>query len=141
MRPETENAALEIYAAMDSTSATGAYRFVISPGADTVIEVESELNFRTDIRQLGLAPLTSMFYFAEHSERVFDDFRAQVHDSDALQIIRGAGDVLVRPLNNPHNVSNSYFSGEDMVQFGLLQRDRDYEAYQDAGAQYHNGLR
>ena len=138
VRPETENAALEIYAAMDSTSVTGAYRFVISPGADTVIEVESELNFRTDIRQLGLAPLTSMFYFAEHSERVFDDFRSQVHDSDALQIIRGAGDVLVRPLNNPHNVSNSYFSGEDVVQFGLLQRDRNYEAYQDAGAQYHN---
>ncbi|MEP5762405.1 MAG: glucan biosynthesis protein G [Litoreibacter sp.] len=138
VRPTAEDAALEVYAAMDSASVTGAYRFTISPGADTVIEVDAELNFRRSVRQLGLAPLTSMFYFAEHSERGFDDFRPQVHDSDALQIIRGSGDVLLRPLNNPHSVSNSYFSGEDVVQFGLLQRDRDYDAYQDAGAQYHN---
>ncbi|WP_187430360.1 glucan biosynthesis protein [Roseobacter fucihabitans] len=138
VRPKTQDTSLEIYAAMDSTSVTGAYRFVISPGADTVIEVDAELYFRAPVRQLGLAPLTSMFYFAEHSERRFDDYRPQVHDSDALQIIRGSGDVLLRPLNNPHRVSNSYFSGEDVVQFGLIQRDRDYEAYQDAGAQYHN---
>lgn len=138
VRPATAESSLEIYAAMDSQSVTGAYRFVISPGADTVIEVHSELYFRAPIRKLGLAPLTSMFYFAEHSERRFDDFRPQVHDSDAVQIIRGSGDVLLRPLNNPHRVSNSYFAGDDMVQFGLIQRDRDYEAYQDAGAQYHN---
>ena len=137
VRPVADQTSLEVYAAMDSASVTGAYRFVISPGADTVIEVESELNFRAPVRQLGLAPLTSMFYFAEHSEREFDDFRSQVHDSDALQIMRGSGDVWLRPLNNPHTVSNSFFSGDDVVQFGLIQRDRDYEAFQDAGARYH----
>lgn len=138
VRPAAKDSALEICAAMDSPSVTGAYRFVISPGADTVIDVQSELYFRAPVRQLGLAPLTSMFYFSEHSERRFDDFRPQVHDSDALQIIRGSGDVLLRPLNNPYRVSNSYFAGDDVAQFGLIQRDRDYEAYQDAGAQYHN---
>ena len=138
VRPTTPGAPLEVYAAMDSASLTGAYRFVISPGADTVIDVEAELYFRKAVEQLGVVPLTSMFYFAEHSERRFDDFRPQVHDSEALMLVRGSGDVLVRPLNNPPRVANSYFADDDIVAFGLIQRDRSYEAYQDAGAQYHN---
>ena len=137
-QPATEDSAIEVYAAMDSASLTGAYRFVIAPGADTVIDVEAELYFRETVAQLGLAPLTSMFYFAEHSERRFDDFRPQVHDSDLLRMVRASGDVLVRPLNNPPRVSNSFFADDEIIEFGLVQRDRDYEAYQDAGAQYHN---
>lgn len=138
VRPAGPEDPLEVYAAMDSASLTGAYRFVISPGADTVIDVQAELTFRTGVEHLGVAPLTSMFYFAEHSERRFDDFRPQVHDSDALQLVRASGDVLLRPLNNPPRVSNSFFSDADITAFGLIQRDRSYEAYQDAGAQYHN---
>ena len=137
VRPDQDSDALEIYAALDSASVTGAYRFVISPGADTVIEIEMELNFRASIEQLGLVPLTSMFYFAEHSERKFDDYREQVHDSDALQVIEPSGDVLLRPLNNPYRVTNSYFATSEAAQFGLIQRDRNYEDYQDAGAHYH----
>lgn len=137
-RPETDDTALEIYAALDSTSVTGAYRFIITPGADTVIEVEAELYFRRSVGHLGLVPLTSMFLFAEHTERSFDDFRPQVHDSDALKLVQASGDVLVRPLNNPTRVSNSFFAGDDIVEFGLIQRDRHYENYHDAGAQYHN---
>lgn len=138
VRPSAASEQMEIYAAMDSASLTGAYRFVISPGADTVIDVEAELYFRNAVEHLGVAPLTSMFYFSEHSERRFDDYRPQVHDSDALQLLKASGDVMVRPLNNPPRVSNSFFADEDIIAFGLIQRDRAYETYQDAGAQYHN---
>lgn len=138
VKPEASEDAIEIFAAMESGSLTGAYRFQITPGADTVIEVEAELYFRETVDYLGLAPLTSMFYFNEHSERRFDDFRPQVHDSDALRMVRANGDVLIRPLNNPPRVSNSFFADNDIIEFGLIQRDRGYEAYQDAGAQYHN---
>ena len=137
-RPSATDDASEVYAAMDSASLTGAYRFVIAPGADTIIDVEATLYFRTDVAHLGVVPLTSMFYFAEHSNRRFDDFRPQVHDSDLLQMVRASGDILVRPLNNPPRVSNSFFADADIVSFGLVQRDRDYEAYQDAGAHYHD---
>lgn len=136
-RPQPGDAAITVYAAMDSASLTGAYRFVITPGADTVMDVEVQLYFRNGVDHLGVVPLTSMFYFAEHSARRFDDFRPQVHDSDMLQMVRGSGDVMVRPLNNPPRVSNSFFADNDITNFGLLQRDRSYEAYQDAGAQYH----
>ncbi|MEX0338766.1 MAG: glucan biosynthesis protein [Arenibacterium sp.] len=137
-RPSAQDRQITVYAAMDSASLTGAYRFVITPGADTTIDVEMALFFRDTVAHLGLAPLTSMFYFAEHSERRFDDFRPQVHDSDLLRMVDATGDILVRPLNNPPRVSNSFFSGDKIVEFGLVQRDRSYEAYQDAGAQYHN---
>lgn len=129
---------LTLYAALEGTSVTGAYRFVITPGADTVVEVEANLNFREDVPQLGLAPLTSMFFFAEHSDKTFNDYRPQVHDSDALKITRQDGDVLFRPLNNPPRVASSYFAEADPQSFGLVQRDRSYTDYQDAGARYHD---
>ena len=137
-RPASGQQHLVIYAAMDSPSLTGAYRFEIHPGADTVIDVEAEVTFRQDVKQLGIAPLTSMFFYSEHSERDFDDYRPQVHDSDALRIVRGDGDVLLRPLNNPPRVAGSYFAETDLRAFGLIQRDRAYADYQDAGARYHD---
>ena len=137
-RPQPEANELVLYAAIDSPSVTGAYRMVITPGDDTTMDVTASLHFRKDVRQLGLGALTSMFYFAEHSERRFDDFRKQVHDSDALRIERKDGDVLWRPLNNPTRVSNSYFVEPDVAQFGLIQRDRTYEDFADAGARYHD---
>lgn len=137
-RPGADDTSVTVYASMDSPSVTGAYRFVITPGDDTTVDVTSDLHFRSDVRQLGLGALTSMFYFAEHSARRFDDYRLQVHDSDALLIQRKDGEVLMRPLNNPLRVANSYFSEPDMAQFGLIQRDRRYEDYADAGALYHD---
>ncbi len=137
-RPVPGAQQLTLYAALDGTSVTGAYRFTITPGANTVVEVDANLTFRTAIPQLGLAPLTSMFFFAEHSEKAFNDYRPQVHDSDALKIIRQDGDVLFRPLNNPPRVASSYFADPGLQSFGLVQRDRRYTDYQDAGARYHD---
>ncbi|MEM0947955.1 MAG: glucan biosynthesis protein G [Pseudomonadota bacterium] len=137
-RPAADDRAIDVYATLDSASLTGAFHFTITPGADTTIDVEAELYFRETVSHLGLAPLTSMFYFAEHSERRFDDFRPQVHDSELVRMVRASGDVLVRPLNNPPRVSNSFFTDDQIIEFGLVQRDRSYEAYQDAGARYHN---
>ncbi|MEO1314213.1 MAG: glucan biosynthesis protein [Pseudomonadota bacterium] len=137
-RPEPGQQHLVLYAALDGASVTGAYRFEIHPGADTVIEVDANLYFRKDIRQLGIAPLTSMFLYSHYSARDFNDYRPQVHDSDAVMIERPDGDVLLRPLNNPPYVAGSYFAEPAMRSFGLLQRARDYEDFQDAGARYHD---
>jgi len=113
-----------------------AYRFVITPGAQTVMDVTARLYFRADVEQLGIAPLTSMFLFSEKNRSDFDDFRPNVHDSDGLRILRRDGDVIWRPLNNPSRLAGSYFSEENVRSFGLHQRDRDFESYQDASAHY-----
>ncbi len=82
----TDKGPLTLYAALESPSVTGAYRIVIDPASDarqeTVMEVTARLYFRADIAELGIAPLTSMFLFAETNRHEFDDYRPQVHDSN-----------------------------------------------------------
>jgi periplasmic glucans biosynthesis protein len=135
-RPEPGAMSITLYAALDSASVTGAYRFVITPGADTMVEVTARLFFRADVEQLGVAPLTSMFLFSEKNRDKFDDYRPNVHDSDGLRILRADGDLLWRPLNNPPRLAGSYLGESSPRRFGLHQRDRDFDNYQDSAAHY-----
>ncbi|WP_339764212.1 glucan biosynthesis protein G [uncultured Sulfitobacter sp.] len=137
-RPKAGQENVVVYAALDSPSCTGAYRFVIRPGAETTIDVTAKLHFRKDVEQLGVAALTSMFLFDEKNSDTFDDYRPQVHDSNALMVVRTDGDVLWRPLNNPPRLASTYLNEPNLKSFGLIQRDRDFTDYQDAGAQYQD---
>ncbi len=135
-RPSGFRETITVHAALESESVTGAYRFVITPGDETVMEVTARLFFRADVEQLGIAPLTSMFLFSEKNRADFDDFRPNVHDSDGLRVVRNDGDVIWRPLNNPSRLSSSYFVEQGVRSFGLHQRDRNFENYQDPAAHY-----
>ncbi len=135
-RPGAFRETITVHATLESPSVTGAYRFVITPGAETVMEVTARLFFRTDVEQLGVAPLTSMFLFSQQNRHQFDDYRPNVHDSDGLRIVRADGDILWRPLNNPVRLAGSYFAEENPRSFGLHQRDRDFVNYQDPSAHY-----
>lgn len=127
---------ITVYATLESPSVTGAYRFVIQPGTETVMDVTCRLFFRQDVAELGVAPLTSMFLFSEKNRSEFDDYRPNVHDSDGLHIVRADGDVIWRPLNNPPRLTGSYFAETAPRRFGLHQRDRSFDSYQDTGARY-----
>jgi glucans biosynthesis protein len=127
---------LTIHATLESPSVTGAYRIVIRPGIVTEMDVTARLFFRTEVAELGVAPLTSMFLFSEKNRAEFDDYRPNVHDSDGLRIVKADGDVIWRPLNNPPQLATSYFSEAAPRAFGLHQRDRDFASYQDIGARY-----
>jgi periplasmic glucans biosynthesis protein len=133
-------AALVAYAALEGPSVAGAYRFEIVPGNDaaqeTTIDVTARLFFRADVAELGVAPLTSMFLFAEANRAGFDDYRPQVHDSNGLMLTRQDGEVYWRPLSNTPGLGNSYFWESNPKAFGLYQRGREFETYQDAGAHY-----
>ena len=86
-KPSQGEDRLKMYAILDSVSCVGAYRFVIIPGDTTVMEVEAVLYFRDGdkvravnadrkpIKTIGMAPLTSMFWFGKASEKRFDDYR------------------------------------------------------------------
>ena len=125
-----------VHAALESQSCTGAYRFVIRPGLETVIDVTVRLFFRQAVDEIGVAPLTSMFLYSEKNRSDFDDYRPAVHDTDGLRIVRKDGDVIWRPLNNPPRLTGSYFAEEGMRSFGLMQRDREFASYQDNAAHY-----
>jgi glucans biosynthesis protein len=127
---------MNVYALMDSVSVAGAYRFTITPGASTVVVVKAAIYCRKNPQVFGVAPLTSMFWHGENSDAA-RDFRPEVHDSDGLLMHNGAGEWLWRPLVNPRHVRVSAFSDDNPRAFGLLQRDRNFENYQDLEASYH----
>ncbi len=133
-----EDGLVAIYAALDSPSVAGAYRFILTPGPATVMDVTARLFFREDVAELGVAPLTSMYLYSDTNRAQFDDFRPRVHDSDGLKIVQQNADEIWRPLNNPNRLSGSYFQQTDPRRFGLHQRERAFESYQDTEARYHD---
>ncbi len=136
-RPAASDDHVTVFALMEGESVTGAYRFVIRPGRSTVVDVRASLYFRRPVGILGLAPLTSMFWRGENSHSPADDFRPEVHDSDGLQIQTGSGEWIWRPLVNHRELRVATFADNDPRGFGLLQRDRNFESYQDLEASYH----
>jgi glucans biosynthesis protein len=133
-----ENAlSLEIYALMESASATGAYRFVVTPGEATHVDVHAVAFFRKKVRRLGLAPLTSMYWFGENHRLDIRDFRPEVHDSDGLLMHPKKEEWIWRPLSNARFMRENLFQDHEPKGFGLLQRDRNFDNYQDLEARYH----
>ena len=91
---------------------------------------------RRPIPRIGIAPLTSMFYVGENDRRFHDDFRPELHDSDGLLMHTGSGEWIWRPLRNPREISFSSFLDNNPRGFGLMQRDRTFEHYQDLDLGY-----
>jgi glucans biosynthesis protein len=135
-RPVLGARTLTIYALLDSPRASTAYQFVLRPGVDTEITVRARLYLRDRVAKLGLAPLTSMFDFGENQRAANEDFRPEVHDSDGLSIHAATGEWIFRPLTNPKRLLVSSFQLNNPVGFGLMQRDRNFDDYQDLEAHY-----
>ena len=126
-----------IYALLEGESLTGAYRFVCQRAEQTDMEIEAHLYARNDITRLGIAPLTSMYWYGENDRRNAVDWRPEIHDSDGLLMKNGAGETLWRPLNNPPRVMTNAFADATPRGFGLMQRDRTPASYSDPGLNYH----
>jgi glucans biosynthesis protein len=136
-RPTAGSDNVIIHALLDSPSCTGAYRFDIAYGDTTVMQVEAEIFAREDMSHIGIAPLTSMFLFDDMNRQRFDDFRPAVHDSDGLLIHNGSGEIIWRPLANPLNLQISAFADNNPKGFGLFQRSREFNQFNDLEAHYH----
>lgn len=137
VEPREGDTFLEVFALLDSPSVAGAYRFEIEPGVSTDARIEVSLFFRKKNASIGLAPLTSMFWYGEnHSQHPFADWRPEVHDSDGLLLKTRDGETIWRPLYNHHALRHTNYEAPDVRGFGLLQRDRDFEHYQDLSNPY-----
>lgn len=122
---------MRIHALLDGPGITGAYRFDLHRTEGVVIEVDCRLFLRRDITRLGIAPLTSMYWFSEYGRGRDLDWRPEIHDSDGLAILNGAGERIWRPLRNPPFPTASAFADFNPRGFGLLQRDRNFDHYLD----------
>jgi glucans biosynthesis protein len=135
-RPQPGQTSLVVHALLDSQSVTGAFKFTIRPGAETVFDVESALYPRVDIIQPGIATLTGMFYFDANNRNAVNDWRPAAHDSEGLSLWTGSGEQIWRPLNDPGTLQISAFGDLNPHGFGLMQRKRSFSDYQDLGLQY-----
>jgi len=155
-KPQPGAGEVTFFAILDSRSCAGAYRFVLRPGASSTAEVDAVLFWRSEeliraaceaqkvpyepLKTVGLAPLTSMFWFGENTEGKPDDYRTEVHDTDGLLVQLENGETVWRPLSNPprhHLIRHSVFKADNPKAFGLLQRDREYLNYHEISNHYH----
>lgn len=138
--PEGPDDDLTVWALLDGPSLTGAYRFGLHRGREGEeghrVEVSARLFMRQEVERLGVAPLTSMYWYSER-ERASIDWRPEIHDSDGLAIATGAGERIWRPLENPRGVETFSFLDDGPKGFGLIQRDRAFAHYEDDGVFYN----
>lgn len=135
-RPSANAAGIVIHALLESASTTGAYRFSVMPGTETIMDVTLTLYPRVTLDSVGIAPLTSMFFFDESNRSRIDDFRDEVHNSDGLQIVMDSGEQVWRPLANPTQLQVSSFTSTAPRAFGLVQRSRRISDFQDLDRRY-----
>ncbi|MBF0619710.1 MAG: glucan biosynthesis protein [Candidatus Omnitrophica bacterium] len=137
VRPLPGASEITFYALLDSDSVTGAYAFIVRPGDETEMKIKSVLFVRRKIEKLGVAPLTSMFFYGENGGFKGDtEFRPEVHDSDGFLIQAKSKEWTWHPLVNPAKLLINSFGGDQPLGFGLLQRDTDFDHYQDLEARY-----
>ena len=129
--------AITIYALLEGESGAGAWRFVNRHSKVGVTQdVSLAFWLRRDVARIGFAPLTSMFWYGEGNRVQGIDWRPEIHDSDGLELWTGQGERLWRPLTNPRTPTINSFADKGPRGFGLLQRDRHFDHYQDDGAFY-----
>jgi len=129
--PAAGSKAITVLALLDGPSLAGAFRFVMRRDKAVVIDIEKALHLRRDVARLGIAPLTSMYWYSETAKPTAIDWRPEIHDSDGLSLWTGAGERIWRPLNNPPRTTASAFADERPRGFGLMQRDRLFDHYLD----------
>jgi glucans biosynthesis protein len=133
---EAPEGGLVIYALLESPRATGAYRMATAHRDGVFQDIEAALFLRGDVARLGIAPLTSMFWYGKNNHFVGPDWRPEIHDSDGLEMQLASGERIWRPLNNPPRVMVNSFRADNVRGFGLAQRERSFEQYQDDGVFY-----
>ncbi|WP_287124090.1 glucan biosynthesis protein G [Chromohalobacter sp.] len=154
VKPSPDSQYLTVFALLDSPSLTGAYRFVLRPGEDTVVDVSSRLFTRNAVEKLGIAPLTSMYLYGPAQPSDSLNYRPAIHDANGLLIhdgggagTNGSGDGeskddgskpgwTWRPLANPSQLMVNNQQVASLKGFGLLQRSHDFHDYEDLMDRY-----
>ncbi|MGO4386240.1 glucan biosynthesis protein [Microvirga sp. 2YAF29] len=130
-RPGIGSNSITVHGVLDSESTTGAVRMTFRPGDMTIIDVETTLFPRANLDHVGLGAIASTYFYGPNDRRTADDIRPAVYESSGLQMLNGQGEWLWRPLHNPETLQISAFVDNTPKGFGLLQRERAYEAFQD----------
>ncbi len=137
-KPLPTDRALTLWALLDSPSVAGAFEYEITPGTTTVAKTRVVYFPRQLVRKFGVAPVTSMFWYDGNNHPPYSDYRPEVHDSDGLLMASGKGQTLWRPLDAAKMMRVNVYADLNPRGYGLVQRDRNFENYQDLVARFEN---
>jgi periplasmic glucans biosynthesis protein len=130
-RPPPSANALVVHGLIDSESVAGAVSMTLRPGDMTIVDVEASLFPRVNLEHVGLGGMAASYLFGANDRRTVDDARVAAYEVSGLQVLNGRGEWLWRPVHNPEMLQISAFLDNNPRGFGLLQRERDYAAFQD----------
>ena len=136
-RPAPDSNTLVVYALLDSPSVAGAYRFAITPGDTHVMDVDAALYPRKAIERLGIAPLHQ--HVPVRRERPPHGATTGAPRSTTPTAWRcGPAAASGSGARSPtrRTLRFNAFADKNPRGFGLLQRDRDFDHYQDDGVFY-----
>ncbi|MDR1041428.1 MAG: glucan biosynthesis protein, partial [Deltaproteobacteria bacterium] len=140
MRPEPGDQEMTVYALLESRRLVGAMRIVIRPGSSMSMQTTLTLYRRSGEKwpeRLGLAPVSGMYLYSEKENGSPYDWRPELHGTDGLVYTDGEGGWFLRALNNPRRLMTTGFPGHQAGGgWGLIQRDNDFDHYQDVGRRY-----
>lgn len=137
VRPDPADHHLTIYALLDGQSLTGAYEFVVRPDGDRVdIHVTASLFPRTKIDRIGLAPLSTMYFYGQIGQRPTGQWRPAAFESDGLLMHQGEGNWVYRSLRNPSELRVNQFDADGIRGFGFMQRQKRFCYFEDVIARY-----
>jgi periplasmic glucans biosynthesis protein len=123
--------AIVVHALIDSESCAGALRMSLRPGEVSLADIEGTIFPRRAIDHLGLGGMQVSYLFGPHDRRGTDDARAAAHAAGGLQIRNGADEAIWRPVHNPDTLQISSFLDAEPKGFGLMQRARAYDDFED----------
>jgi glucans biosynthesis protein len=138
VKPSNDARSQWVLGLIDGPRVCGAAAFRVTPGDNTHVDVALSLFFRAPVGVLGIAPFSSMHLYGESAPHRFDPLRPEVHDSDGLAFFTRAGERVFRPLANPGRTRVSNYRLDSPRGFGLLQRDRSFDSYQDLEERYQD---
>jgi len=137
VRPAPGERRMTLYALMDSESLTGAYRFVLEPGERrSTVHVEAHLHARRPVDRLGLAPVSSMYFYGRNERPDASHWRPAVFSSSGLLVHQGDGGWTYRPLRNPDTLRLDTFAADGVRGFGLVQRHTTFSTFEDPVARF-----
>jgi Periplasmic glucans biosynthesis protein len=137
--PGDDSEGFTVYALMDSPALTGAFEMVITTGSAQVVDVRSTFYTRQGTAspaKIGLAPISAMYLYSEIEGGGRADYRPEIHNADGLLAVSDKGEWLWTPLKNPQRLAISSASLNNPRGFGLIQRDNNFDHYQDLKNRY-----
>lgn len=135
-KPEPKANSLTIYAVADSPEAAAAFQYEIYPGDDTNVKVKSTIYPRTDALSVGIAPISTLYFFGKNTRSNYNSCYSQFHYSDGL-IISSENNTFYQPLENYTQPVINELKVTNIKYFGLTQRDRNYDHYHTPSIALH----